>query len=224
MPDIIVFEGYLGGGKSLGAFKYALDVQRRDPRYVIYTNLKVLNKEINCKPIDFSEILVHALQATDFDDAFIIWLFDEIQNYFDARTSFDTKNRILSYFFSQTRKRHSHLIGTATDVMLGDIRFRDLVKWLIECSKREALNPRIVCDDADCPRAHVFKYEKWKILKSTKHRTGNFWIPNPQEYYWQYDSFDKSAPIEQMSKEQIERYIPKITNLGSKSGASDLGI
>jgi hypothetical protein len=205
----------LGAGKTQGAVKYCYDLQKADPRYILYTNVRIKEAyPFEWKPIEFEELFVKALAGEDFDDPFIIWLFDEIGNYFDARTPGDTKARIFTYFITQLRKRKSHFVYTGKDAMLTDIRLRDNTGFLIEASKRETYNPRIECDDPECPNKHYFRYEIWKILKTTKRLTGNYWIANPEFYFDMYDSFHIPAPGDIMSKEQIARIAPRITNLG----------
>lgn len=242
MPEIICFEGILGGGKTLGGLKYALDVQDIDPRYVLYTNVKILDESINYKELDFSELMVKALRGEDFEDEYVILFFDEILNYLDARTSFDTKNRVISFLISQVRKRHAHLVYTGTDVMLADVRLRDQTKFTIRASKREANDfwntigigstmPYeemadladelcwIECDDSDCPNYHAFNYEVWKIKQTTKELVNSYWVFNPGDFYGRYDSYDMPPPIDNMSQEQIARIMPRITNLGDSRNA-----
>ena len=98
--------------------------------------------------------------------------------------------------------------------MLTDIRLRDNTKFLIEANKREAYNPRIECDNTECPNKHYFMYEIWRILRVTKRFQGKFWLVNPEFYFPFYDTMHIPAPGDIMSKEQIARIAPRITNLG----------
>lgn len=206
---IVGFHSYLGAGKSLGSWKFTLDLKEKYPErnYVIYTNLKVLNPEIQWKPIDLDELLRKAIYGKPFDDYYIIWLFDQIENYFDARTSMETKNRIYSYFIQQVRKRHNHLIYTGTSAYLADIRLRNETNYSISCEKRHK-DTKGICYDAECERPHYFKY---KIIDDiAQKKTGTYRIYNPEEYWVQYDSYDISAPIDTMSERQALNTLSKL--------------
>lgn len=238
MTDIIAFQGDLGQGKTLGQTAYAVQSQRWNPNLVMYTNEIIHTPYIRAKHLDLSQLLLVALFGKQFPDNEIHIALDEITSVLDARSSFDTKNKILSWLIYQARKRHARFTYTGTSAMLGDIRLRNETHYLIDASRREKgdlfnwITPRDsmqeirevaeevcddICRDDDCKGPHVFNYKVWEIRGEFKVHLWDrdYWIVRPEIFYPMYDSYDIPAPSENMSKDQIDRYINRITNLGS---------
>lgn len=205
MPYIVDFYNYLGSGKSSGAYKFACELQDESKengrQYVIYTNIKVLEDRPH-KPLDIRRLIFNTINALDFEDQYIIWLFDEIEQYFDARASQEQKARIYSYFIYQVRKRKHHLICTSPNAYLADIRLRNEINFWVECEKRDYLTKGL-CTDADCTRQHYFKYVWRNALRNNK-KVATVRVADI-DLYGRFDSYAIDAPINAMSKDQIDK-------------------
>lgn len=99
---INIIDGFIGSGKTLIMVIMALlekDINKMD----IYSNFDVefMNEKIN--PYD--------LLKKDFSGCAV--LLDEIETLLDCRTSQSYANRMLSYFFYQSRKNELEIYGTA---------------------------------------------------------------------------------------------------------------
>jgi hypothetical protein len=211
--QIAGWHGYLGAGKSTGMFETAIETQQVNLResgmdYVIYTNLKVLEPftrefpEIKIHEIHFPTLVEKTINAEKYDDDYIIWAFDEMEKYFDARASAELKARIMSYFIYQVRKRMHHLFYTSTSAYLTDIRLRNETDHSIRAQKRHKDN-RGLCYSPKCRRPHYYKYIIIDDIREKK--TGTYREYNPE--YWQnmFDSYDIPKPIESLSERTINR-------------------
>jgi len=205
--QIAGWHGYLGSGKSTGMFEYSLEVQDINLNelgmdYILYTNLKILNTEIRCRPIVFPELVEHTLNAEPFDDQYIIWSFDEMEQYFDARASAELKSRIFSYFIYQVRKRKHHLFYTSPSAYLADIRLRNETDHSTKCEKRHVDNKK-ACYSPKCRRPHYYKYVTIDDIQRKK--VGTYREYNPTYFQNQFDSYDIIKPIDMLSQKTIER-------------------
>ena len=61
-------------------------------------------------------------------------LVDEAHVLLDSRSSFTKRNKIISYFILQTRKRNVHLLYTTQSFHQIEKRLRDQSDYLVECS------------------------------------------------------------------------------------------
>jgi len=112
---IIGIIGKRGSGKTLLMTKLAHDLVNK--QRVVYTNIgfffphELLNKEF------FQDYKNQQLQGCGI-------FIDEIYIYVDSRTSQKKSNRLLSYFFNQTRKRNVDLFYSTQFFNQVDLRLR----------------------------------------------------------------------------------------------------
>lgn len=124
---IIMFIGGMGSGKTLTmtaeAIKYTLK------GFKIYSNYKLecipyipLTKKV------FDELIK---DKTSLQEA--VLLIDEIHIWLDSRSSMKKKNKAISYFLLQTRKRNVRLLCTTQHPDQVDKRLRNNIDILVFC-------------------------------------------------------------------------------------------
>jgi len=207
MPLILGASGYLGSGKSLATYGIIKDDYQEG--YVIYTNrdLKILpNKRIN-----WNKLLTHALLGTDFPDPKIVWDFDEIEYYLDARASMDLTHLIYSYFLYQIRKRKHRLRYTSTSPYLADLRMRNETEITIKCSKWHEGKNGLMCTDPECRSfRHYFEY---KVINNIEERETNVFEvhdPDATQLLNEYDSYEILSPATLLPRESLISIMEKL--------------
>lgn len=212
-------------GKTLAAIEHYKLLKSIDQRFILYTNVKIKDKSIQYRPIDWKQILLVGLYGKPFEDERVVVNLDEIQNFVDSRLSLSHINRIFSNFASQIRKRKSKLTYTGSSAALGDIRLRDLTKYIVIASKRELFDPKRECDDSECMGRHLFIYKVYKPLQSGENKYIGKFVMNPTEAkrtLEQFDSFDVPAPIDTMSSDMVDRVLNKLESFGERKPVDNL--
>lgn len=171
-----IYYGYQGQGKTLSAVKHALELKKKYPKAIIVTNVNLYG----VKHIKFSTFdeLVGLFQKSNGEKG-VIYLIDEIHNYFHSHDSKSIPLWVVQVF-SQQRKNRIVVIGTVQ--LWHDVTkvIRDQIENLIECQKTFGIIFNKVLD----PRQIEFEYgqEKIKVKKT------GFFIPN-KRLYDSYDTF-----------------------------------
>ncbi len=125
MP-VVMITGTLGSGKTLLMTKLLKD--KFDRKHSIYSNYN-----LNFKFEVITKEHIKNYGKWDYNDCCIG--IDELQVMLDSRTSMSAKNKILSYWFLQTRKRNVHLYFTTQFSDQVEKRLRRIVDIWIECNK-----------------------------------------------------------------------------------------
>lgn len=130
---IIGYYGDLGSGKTLSMTKYAYLYYLKG--YEVYSNygLSFPHKKIDNK---FLKDVV--TQDTQFNGKTVFAL-DELDMYFDSRSSMSKNNKIVSYFVKQIRKKNIRLLFAVQSEDRVDKRLRGLTRVKVFCKKEEIL-------------------------------------------------------------------------------------
>ena len=123
---IISFEGGLGSGKTLG-MTFFIVAEHILMNKTVFVNYKL--ERIKFHPLDMNEMLV---QMTNLQDVAIG--IDEFHVFCDSRSAGKSRNRLISYFALQTRKRNVSLYFTTQFLDQVDKRLRRLVDYRIYCN------------------------------------------------------------------------------------------
>ena len=119
---IIGIFGELGSGKTL--FLTAIGYKYYLKGYKVYSNYRTTFSEL----IDYSKIVHYKLDNC-------VLLLDEIHTFFDSRESMSEVNRLLSYFFTQSRKRRTHVFYTSQLASAVDKRLRRITDIYVIAEK-----------------------------------------------------------------------------------------
>ena len=134
---IIAITGSMGSGKtllmSIMAWEYFNNPKIKAN---VYANYKL---NFRHKPLMMQDIVDCDF---DFNNSFLA--VDEIHLFMDSRTSGTKKNRIISYFITQSRKRNIIFCYTTQDSHQIDKRLRSNTDYFIKC---ENLSPKNVKED-----------------------------------------------------------------------------
>lgn len=128
---IIGLIGKRGCGKTLTMVKEAVDYVKKGR--TIYTNFYI-NKELFTKK---QQTRIKLLSDEFFQNYSDMKLYncgvflDEIYVYIDSRASMSKRNKIMSYFFNQTRKRDVDLYYTTQFLHQVDLRLRSNTEMFV---------------------------------------------------------------------------------------------
>ena len=125
MP-IIGITGNLGSGKTLIATFFAYSDWYSDKR-MVYSNYKL--------SFPFSYLSIKVLKEL-FDKKNLKvadFIIDEMQIFMDSRNSGSERNKLMSYWVLQTRKRKVNLIYTTQFYGQVDVRLRNATATRVEC-------------------------------------------------------------------------------------------
>jgi len=114
--------GELGSGKTL--FLTIMGYKYHKKGYKVYSNYKTTFSEL----IDYSKIVHYKLDNC-------VLLLDEAHTFFDSRESMSEVNRLLSYFFTQSRKRRTHIFYTSQLASAVDKRLRRITDIYVVAEK-----------------------------------------------------------------------------------------
>lgn len=161
---IIGFIGSMGSGKTLTMVKYAFTYHKSG--YKVYSNIKLRF------PYDeYSLQGLLDLTENNKDLKKSVLLLDEAHIFIDSRNSVSKKNKIISYFLLQTRKKGCHLFYTTQRFHQIDKRLRDNTDILIKCytkttkkGEKYTLNIINTFKD-DCLVTKKYLYESKKYYK-----------------------------------------------------------
>ena len=128
---IIAITGNMGSGKTLLATAFA-EHYRTTQKSNIYANYG-LN-------ISYTPLRMQDIADCEFDFSNSVLIIDEIHLFMDSRQSSTKKNRIISYFITQSRKRNIVLIYTTQQSHQIDKRLRSNTDYFIKC---ENLTPGV---------------------------------------------------------------------------------
>jgi hypothetical protein len=124
---IMGFIGARGSGKTLSMVLEAYRYHEQG-----YTILSNLGLSFPHQTYDGKTIESYASDKNPLKNAVI--LVDEAHVLLDSRSSQTKRNRIVSYFILQTRKRNVHLLYTTQSFHQVEKRLRDQSDYVIECS------------------------------------------------------------------------------------------
>lgn len=120
---IIGIVGSMGSGKTLIATALAHHYMKGGA--TVYANYKL---NFDSKALRLSDI-----QDCDYDFHHALLIIDEIHLFLDSRTSGTKKNRIFSYFITQSRKRNLIFFYTTQNAHQVDKRLRSNTDYIIKC-------------------------------------------------------------------------------------------
>lgn len=122
--------GRMGSGKTLSCVRYAYQYWKQG--YKIYSNI---NLKFPYTPYNIQDLINWT--SNDYDLQKSIILLDEAHIFLDSRNSANKRNKIISYFLLQTRKKGCHLFYTTQRIHQVEKRLRDNSDNLIFCSTRK---------------------------------------------------------------------------------------
>ena len=114
LKGVTVVHGFQGAGKTLFLTKYAFDM-KNEYKY-IYANYEL--KNIDYIPLDIIKLFI---EKQEIKHSLI--LIDEGHLFFNNRSAMSSFNRLITWFFTQTRKRSNSVLITTIPQML-DINIR----------------------------------------------------------------------------------------------------
>ena len=123
---IILYCGVVGSGKTLSAVYECYKYYRAG--YKVYSNIKL---NFPHTPMTHKVLFSMIESKEQLQDAVI--LLDEIHIVLDSRSSMNKKNKSLTYFILQTRKRNVRLLGTSQHLHQCDKRLRDTIDIIVFC-------------------------------------------------------------------------------------------
>lgn len=165
---IVVFIGNLGSGKTLSMTKFLYADFLKGKRIMANYGLKFPYEKI-----DFNKAY-ELLQDEDLKRVSIG--VDEAHIFLDSRSSSTKKNKLISYFLLQTRKRSINLYLTTQYFNQVDKRLRQVTDKLIICSKIK-LNSGLLFENDVYKKNMLGEFEPQARL-----------FYNPQNFYKLYDT------------------------------------
>ena len=167
---IIGIVGKLGQGKTLLATYLVYLMKKRNKNLKIYSNY---NLNFKHQKISFNDLLTYK-ENKELDNAVIV--LDEFHIFLDSRGSgANKKNKIITYFITQTRKRNVILIYTTQKLHMVDKRLRDLTDYLIKCEKIDLGNNKFYI------KFHILEDNDFNSIKTKL-------LTNPEKYFSLYDT------------------------------------
>ncbi|MEI6887614.1 MAG: zonular occludens toxin domain-containing protein [bacterium] len=124
---ILAFIGTVGSGKTLSAVEQCY-LYHRDKHYKIYSNIKL---NFPYTALNFKQLKYMIENKEQLQD--VVIFLDEVHIAIDSRSSMTKKNKILSYFILQTRKRNVRMLVTTQHLAQIDKRLRDTIDILVFC-------------------------------------------------------------------------------------------
>lgn len=158
MP-ITGFVGDMGSGKTLYMTIKGYEKARKGHK--VLTNYGVMYDHQKLNAARLEEM------GKDLQDCVILG--DEFHIVVDSRNSMKGRNKIISYFILQTRKRGVHLMFTTQDAGQVDLRLRRMVDYWVHCKR---------------VGTHLFQYT---IYKRSGKKVGTV-VLDGRKYYRLYDT------------------------------------
>lgn len=124
----IAFIGSQSSGKTLSMVYYAYAKHLQG--YDIYSNLKL---NFPFKIFTQKELIEYTKNQKQFNKS--VFLIDEAHLFFDSRSGMSNKNKVMSYFITQTSKRDCELYVTTQRFNQLDLRFRENCDYNIYCDR-----------------------------------------------------------------------------------------
>lgn len=121
---IIAFIGKMGSGKTLSMTYYAYQYFMQGQKIYANYGLKFDHEKVNYEMIKNLDI--------EFQDSVIC--LDEIHVFIDSRASMSKRNKIVSYFITQSRKRNLIFMYTTQHIGQVDLRLRNNTDYFFSCS------------------------------------------------------------------------------------------
>ena len=121
----------MGSGKTLSMVRQAYMLYKMGK--TVYSNFDL---QFPHKNFTLKELMDYSKDGTTFYDA--VFLIDEAHIFIDSRSSFSAKNKVLSYFITQTRKKDVYLMYTTQHFMQVDKRLRQNTDVFVECHSKKA--------------------------------------------------------------------------------------
>lgn len=171
---IFGFIGNMGSGKTLSMVKEAYSLYNKG--FTIYSNIKL---NFPHKDYDSSLLEGYATDNKSFYKA--VFLLDEAHIFMDSRASLSRRNKVLTAFLTQTRKKDVILIFTTQFIHQIDKRLRHVCDAIIECYGKQFKGEHYVLN-----RINVFKIEGVLTYNS---------IFKAKPYYELYDSYEVVKPL-----------------------------
>lgn len=123
---IILFIGTVGGGKTVSMTYEGYQYYKKGMKIFSNYHLSYPHELLTKKRFD--EMIEDNEQLQD-----AVIMLDELHIWLDSRNSMQGKNKAMTYFVLQTRKRNVRLLGTTQHFDQVDKRFRNSVDILVFC-------------------------------------------------------------------------------------------
>lgn len=172
-----IYFGYQGQGKTLSMVKHALEIKKKYPKAIVVSNLNL--KDIEYIHFSTFQELTHLFATVKNGKYGVIYIIDEIHNYFHSHDSRSIPLWIVQVF-SQQRKNRMLVLGSAQ--LWEDVTkaIRDQIENLISCKKVFGVIINQVLD----PRQVQIHYGEKKI----KVKKFGFFIPS-EKLFNRYDTY-----------------------------------
>jgi len=174
-----IYHGYQGEGKTLSMFHHAMKLKQKYPKSLICSNLQLLNMSAltvkneqelqqTIKFMDMTkeyilfqshEDLILLLRSARNGHKGVIFMIDEIHNYFHSHDSKSMPMWVVQVF-SQQRKQHLIILGTVQDWPDVIKAIRQQIDNLISCKK---ILGYIIINTAVDPRTAETMYGETKF-------------------------------------------------------------
>jgi len=136
---IICFIGTVGSGKTLGMTREAHNYFRRG--HTVYTNYGVTFPHVTLDSKRFQKMIEEREELQN-----CVICLDEVHVWIDSRTSMKKRQRMMTYFILQTRKRNVRLLVTTQHFDQIDKRLRNSVDILVFCKNLSNKSSLVVND------------------------------------------------------------------------------
>lgn len=172
-----IYSGYQGQGKTLTMVRHGLKIRKKYPKAILVSNLQL--NDIEYIHFNTFDELQHLFSTLRNGNHGVIYLIDEIHNYFHSHDSRSIPLWIVQVF-SQQRKNRVLVLGTVQ--MWKDVTksIRDQLESVVECTKFAGLIVNKVLDPRNMEKS--YGVEKIKVKKI------GFYIPTPADYN-KYDTY-----------------------------------
>lgn len=127
---IVGFIGSMGSGKTLSLTRQVYREYRKGKQ--IISNMHF---NFPYTPLTIEMLLEYDQNDTPLHNCVLV--VDEAHVYLDSRTSASKRNRIMSLFLTQTRKKNVHLYYTTQYYDQIDKRLRNNTECIVRCKKKE---------------------------------------------------------------------------------------
>ncbi len=164
---ILGFIGTVGSGKTLSMTIQAYNYHKAG--FNIYSNYHLAFPHTKLTKKKFDELIEDKEQLQD-----CVLLLDELHIWLDSRSSGKTKNKAITYFILQTRKRNVRLLFSTQHFHQVDKRLRDTTDVLVYCDNLSNKSSIVKAGRVILQQEYFYQYEPKKRKKTVFHANPYF--------------------------------------------------
>jgi len=206
----MVLEGYIGSMRSGKTLTMTRELYKE---YIngrkVYSNywLNFPHEELDINDLDEA---IRRKDTSRFDNAVIG--IDEIHVYLDSRTSGAKRNRITSYFMTQSGKMNCRILWTSQFLRQVELRIRYNSNYLNSCKRFIMYKKKKIYLPQDDKRVDFIVEVKHHVLSEGYGKIGflrdkTWYLRQPKRFFHLYDTLQKVFFVEQKTDEEYDKLL-----------------